>query len=184
MSCIHFLIFFFYSNTLYLRLVYLCICIITRYNITNVCDKVCQWLATGRWFSLETPVSSTNKTDCHDITEILLKVELNTIILTLNAMYNDFQFDNWLHIYVMQVYVNTEQFLSILYINSFHYHKYFIIFFFNITNKYISSYPDKRYFKISTMSNTSTLYFGTWNGPGECLVQRKIATTKEQCKLK
>jgi len=20
------------------------------YNITNVCDKVCQWLATGRWF--------------------------------------------------------------------------------------------------------------------------------------
>jgi hypothetical protein len=26
-----------------------------------------------------TPVSSTNKTDCHDITEILLKVQLNTI---------------------------------------------------------------------------------------------------------
>jgi hypothetical protein len=26
-----------------------------------------------------TPVSSTNKTDCHDITEILLKVPLNTI---------------------------------------------------------------------------------------------------------
>ena len=31
---------------------------------------------TGLWFSL---VSSTNKTDCHDITEILLKVALNTI---------------------------------------------------------------------------------------------------------
>jgi hypothetical protein len=29
-----------------------------------------------------TPVSSTNKTDRHDITEILLKVALNTIILT------------------------------------------------------------------------------------------------------
>jgi len=28
-----------------------------------------------------TPFSSTNKTDCHDITEILLKVALNTIIL-------------------------------------------------------------------------------------------------------
>jgi hypothetical protein len=28
-----------------------------------------------------TPVSSTNKTDCHDITEILLKVALNTITL-------------------------------------------------------------------------------------------------------
>ena len=30
-------------------------------------------------FSLETLVSSTNKTDLHDITEILLKVALNTI---------------------------------------------------------------------------------------------------------
>jgi len=29
-----------------------------------------------------TPVSSTNKTDHHDITEILLKVALNTITLT------------------------------------------------------------------------------------------------------
>ena len=33
----------------------------------------------GRWFSLGTPVSSTNKTNRHDITEILLKVALNTI---------------------------------------------------------------------------------------------------------
>jgi hypothetical protein len=31
-------------------------------------------------FSLGTPVFSTNKTDHHDITEILLKVTLNTII--------------------------------------------------------------------------------------------------------
>jgi hypothetical protein len=29
-------------------------------------DKVCQRLATGWWFSKGTPVSSTNKTDCHD----------------------------------------------------------------------------------------------------------------------
>jgi hypothetical protein len=36
------------------------------------CDKFCQWLATGRWFSLGTPISSTNKTDNHDITEIFL----------------------------------------------------------------------------------------------------------------
>jgi hypothetical protein len=34
---------------------------------------------TGRWFSPGIPVSSTNKTDRHDITEILLKVALNTI---------------------------------------------------------------------------------------------------------
>jgi hypothetical protein len=33
----------------------------------------------GLWFSPCTPVSSTNKTDRHDITEILLKVALNTI---------------------------------------------------------------------------------------------------------
>jgi hypothetical protein len=31
-------------------------------------------LATGLWFSPSSPVSSTNKTDHHDITEILLKV--------------------------------------------------------------------------------------------------------------
>ena len=36
-------------------------------------------LVTGRWFSPGPPVSSTNKTDCHDIAEILLKVALNTI---------------------------------------------------------------------------------------------------------
>jgi hypothetical protein len=31
------------------------------------------------WFCLDQPVSSTNKTDRHDIIEILLKVESNTI---------------------------------------------------------------------------------------------------------
>ena len=30
----------------------------------------------GRWFS---PLSSTNETNCHDITDILLKITLNTI---------------------------------------------------------------------------------------------------------
>ena len=43
---------------------------------TTLCDKVCQWLATGQGFS---PVSSTKKTDRQDITEILLKVALNNI---------------------------------------------------------------------------------------------------------
>jgi hypothetical protein len=41
--------------------------------------KVCQWLETGRWFSSGPPISSTTKTDRHDITEILWKVALNTI---------------------------------------------------------------------------------------------------------
>ena len=49
---------------------------------TTLCDKVCQWLAAGLWFSPGTLVSSTYKTDCHDITEILLKVTLNIITLT------------------------------------------------------------------------------------------------------
>ena len=35
--------------------------------------------ATGRWFSLGPPISSSNKTDHHDITALLLKMSLNTI---------------------------------------------------------------------------------------------------------
>jgi len=42
-------------------------------------DTACQWLVAGRWSSPGTPVSSANKTDLHDIAEILLKVALNTI---------------------------------------------------------------------------------------------------------
>jgi len=37
---------------------------------------------TGRWVSPGTPVSPTNKTDLHNIIEILFKVALNTITLT------------------------------------------------------------------------------------------------------
>ena len=50
-----------------------------RRQCTTVCGKVCQWLVKGRWLSPGHPVSSTNKTDHQDITEILLKVALNTI---------------------------------------------------------------------------------------------------------
>jgi hypothetical protein len=45
----------------------------------TLCDKVFQWLATGQWFSQSPPVSSTNKTDSHDIVEIFLKAALSTI---------------------------------------------------------------------------------------------------------
>jgi hypothetical protein len=41
-------------------------------------DKVDQLLAHGQWFSPGTPASSTTKTGRHDISEILLKVKLNT----------------------------------------------------------------------------------------------------------
>ena len=55
--------------------------ILLRWGVldTTLCNKVCQWLAKGLWFSLGTPMSPTNKTDRHNITEILLKVALNTI---------------------------------------------------------------------------------------------------------
>jgi len=49
---------------------------------TTLCDKVCKWLARGLWFSPGTLVFFTNKTDHHNIAEILLKVALNTITLT------------------------------------------------------------------------------------------------------
>ena len=32
-------------------------------SFAPLCHEVCQWLATGPWFSPSTPVSSTNKTD-------------------------------------------------------------------------------------------------------------------------
>jgi hypothetical protein len=63
---------------------------------TTLCDKVCQWLATGRWFSPGTLFSSTNKTDRHDITEIVLKVALNTInqaVCTNVHWFNNYSFN-------------------------------------------------------------------------------------------
>ena len=48
-------------------------------------------LSTGWWFSPAMPVSSANKTDWHDITEILLKVALNTKAITVNHPLSLFQ---------------------------------------------------------------------------------------------
>ena len=53
--------------------------ILIKARCTTLCYKVCQWLTTDRWFSPGPLVSSTNKTDRHDIAEILLKVALSTI---------------------------------------------------------------------------------------------------------
>ena len=49
----------------------------------TLCDKVSQGLAAGRWFSGGTADSSTNKTDSLNITNMLLKVALNPITITL-----------------------------------------------------------------------------------------------------
>jgi hypothetical protein len=52
-----------------------------RARCTTFCNTVCQWLASCWCLFPGPPVSSTNKTDRHDIAEILLKVALNTIII-------------------------------------------------------------------------------------------------------
>jgi hypothetical protein len=75
---------------------------------TTLCDKVCQWLATGRWFSPGPPVSSTNKTDRHDITEILLKVALNTIKQTNKYFFNDYNIHCYQIIFLRCCYWNLE----------------------------------------------------------------------------
>ena len=73
-----------YSNWIYNYLCNQCLSPLTlwawipfrrRLLDTTLCNKYCQWLTAGQWFS---PVS-TNKTDSHNIIEILLKVALNTI---------------------------------------------------------------------------------------------------------
>ena len=46
---------------------------------TALCERKWRWFAPGRWFSPCIPVSAINKTYRHDITEILLKLALNTI---------------------------------------------------------------------------------------------------------
>ena len=53
------------------------------YSIQHYVMKFVSNLREGQWFSSGTPVSSTNKTDLRDITEILLEVPLNTINQTI-----------------------------------------------------------------------------------------------------
>jgi hypothetical protein len=65
-------------------------------------------LATGQWFSPGIPVSSTNKTDRHDIAEILLKVALQLsydhhhdglFVQTRNFVYSIFYF----YVYILKL---------------------------------------------------------------------------------
>ena len=57
---------------------------------------VSQWIVAGRWFSSDSPVSFTNETNWRDITEILLKVALNTITLTITYLF--YMQVSWLNI--------------------------------------------------------------------------------------
>jgi hypothetical protein len=73
-------------------------------GVCILCDTFSHWLATGRWLS---SVSSTNKTDRHDITEILLKVALNTI----NQANQSFGLciDFWLPLWRLQTFLVTKK---------------------------------------------------------------------------
>jgi hypothetical protein len=59
----------------------------TTFNWKLDMSRVCLWLAACRLLSPGTPISSTNKTDCYDITEILfesgIKHHNQTIIWTI-----------------------------------------------------------------------------------------------------
>ena len=61
---------------------------------------VFHWLMAGQWFSAGPPVSSANKTDGHNITEILLKVALNTKNPPI-CLLRDF-WPGWAHSYYTQ----------------------------------------------------------------------------------
>ena len=72
--------------------------VLNRTQLSTLCGQVCQWLATDQWFSQSTLVSPTNKTDRHDITEILLKVALNTInsrpLPIIESVHKHYNYDN------------------------------------------------------------------------------------------
>jgi hypothetical protein len=69
---------------------------------TTLCEKVCQCVSAGMLFSPGTPFSCTNKTDRHDIAEILLKVALNTTTLISIGQYN-FIFHSNIHLLLLKI---------------------------------------------------------------------------------
>ena len=64
------------------------------YSIQHYVIKFVSDLRQVSGFTPDTPVSSTNKSYLHDITEILLKVVLNTINLNLFLIFKTFQIYN------------------------------------------------------------------------------------------
>jgi len=106
-----------------------------------------QWASIKyQWFFPGTPVSPTNKTDRHDITEILLKVALNTINQTTKSIEsttqstrNDLVYNfilkclKWMNVKIWDIWTNLFNFIHLFQKNivfslylTFHIH--FIIF--------------------------------------------------------
>ena len=85
-----------------------------------ICDNVCQWLTTGRWFSPFPPVSSTNKTDRNDITEMLLKVALNTIKQTFISCVILINLTDEIHVYYFSSFSNLQDQYIFCYVHTNH----------------------------------------------------------------
>ena len=88
----------------------------TRYNIMWSSLSVA-----GRWFSLGTPVSSTNETDSHNITEILFKVAINIIgqaLFELHFLYKKAELTFWREYFVTIFTLKTFAFPSLWLSNS------------------------------------------------------------------
>jgi hypothetical protein len=75
---------------------------------TSVCDKDCQWLVVSQWFFLGILVSSTSKTDHHDITDILLNMVFTTVTLYPTC------YDLQLKIYILLVMIYNWRSISYL----------------------------------------------------------------------
>jgi hypothetical protein len=74
----------------------------------TLCDKVCQLLASGRWFSPDTLVYVTNKTGRNNITELLLKVTLNTITSNPSCIYSYDIPNELMNLLVLDVDIRTQ----------------------------------------------------------------------------
>jgi energy-converting hydrogenase Eha subunit E len=83
-------------------------------NRYNIMWYICLWLEAGWWFSPGTLISSTNKSDRHDITEILLKIALNTISIALLCIETTFSILKHLMTLTCFVNINVVQSLILL----------------------------------------------------------------------
>ena len=77
------------------------------YSIQHYVIKFVSDLRQAGGFPPGTPVSSTNKTDRHNITEILLKVVLNTISQTNQSIFVFIQLSIFFHIFDLVALVNN-----------------------------------------------------------------------------
>jgi hypothetical protein len=78
-------------------------------------DKVHQWLMTCQWFSPSTPVPSTNKSDCNNITGMMLNETLSSY-LPQNIFY--YQIIRWTGIKtkstIIDLYENKSEVMDII----------------------------------------------------------------------